>query len=102
MSEACALQMCKLHKIAELMLVKPHHSTANEVDGIVHLCKQFNAHLQGLTQRFAAHLSSKSDASGSEECKARVNTYFSEMLSAVKYIEQAYRLFTPILQLGAV
>ncbi|XP_002000331.2 protein FAM114A2 [Drosophila mojavensis] len=102
LSEASALQMCKLHKIAELMLVKPHHSTANEVDGIVQLCKQFNGHLQGLTQRFAAHLSSKSEASGSEECKARVNTYFSEMLSAVKYIEQAYKLFTPILQLGAV
>lgn len=105
LSEACALQMCKLHKIAELMLVKPHHSTANEVDGIVHLCKQFNGHLQGLTQRFAALLSSKSDASDSvqqDECKTRVNTYFNEMLSAVKYIEQAYKLFTPILQMGAV
>ncbi|EDV93553.1 protein FAM114A2 [Drosophila grimshawi] len=105
LSEACALEMCKLHKIAELMLVKPHHSTANEVDGIVHLCKQFNGHLQGLTQRHAALLSSKSneqDADHREEGKARVNTYFAEMLTAVKYIEQAYNLFTPILQMGAV
>lgn len=96
--------MCKLHKIAELLLVKPHHSTANEVDGIVQLCKQFNGHLQGLTQRYAAILSSKSKAedADTEECKARVNTYFAEMLSGAKYIEQAYKLFTPILQMGAV
>ncbi|XP_034486226.1 protein FAM114A2 [Drosophila innubila] len=105
LSEACALEMCKLHKIAELLLVKPHHSTANEVDGIVQLCKQFNGHLQGLTQRYAAILSSKSskeDAAQQEECKARVNTLFAEMLSGAKYIEQAYKLFTPILQMGAV
>ncbi|XP_064552825.1 protein FAM114A2 [Drosophila montana] len=105
LSEACALEMCKLHKIAELMLVKSHHSTANEVDGIVHLCKQFNGHLQGLSQRYAAVLSSKSDGSGAvdqEECKARVNTYFGEMFSAVEYIKKAYKLFTPILQMGAV
>ncbi|KAH8310786.1 hypothetical protein KR044_003016 [Drosophila immigrans] len=100
LSEACALEMCKLHKIAELLLVKPHHSTANEVDGIVQLCKQFNGHLQGLTQRYAARLSSKS--AEQEDCKTRVNTLFAEMLSAVKYIEQAYKLFTSILQMGAV
>jgi len=97
--------MCKLHKTAELLLVKPHHSTANEVDGIVQLCKQFNIHLQGLTQRYAAILSSKSsdkDAAQQEECKTKVNTLFAEMLSGVKYIEQAYKLFTPILQMGAV
>lgn len=105
LSEVCALEMCKLHKIAELVLVKPHHSTANEVDSIVQLCKQFNGHLQGLTHRYAAILSSKAkaeDVDQQEECKARVNTYFAEMLSGAKYIEQAYKLFTPILQMGAV
>ncbi|KAH8358733.1 hypothetical protein KR093_002064 [Drosophila rubida] len=102
LSEACALEMCKLHKIAELLLVKSLHSTANEVDGIVQLCKQFNAHLQGLTQRYAAMLSSKKSSEQEDECKARVSTFFAEMLSGVKYIEQAYKLFTPILQMGAV
>ncbi|XP_017847584.1 protein NOXP20 [Drosophila busckii] len=105
LSEACALEMCKLHKIAELLLVKPHHSTANEVDSIVQLCKQFNGHLQGLTQRYANILSGKTaaeDATEQEDCKTRVNTLFAEMLSAVQYIEQAYKLFTPILQMGAV
>ncbi|KAH8389382.1 hypothetical protein KR200_002328 [Drosophila serrata] len=99
LSEACALEMCKLHKIAELLLVKPHHSTANEVDGVVNLCKQFNGHLQGLSHRFAAILSSKPEP---EEAKARVSTFFSEMLSGVQFIEKAYKLFTPILQMGAV
>jgi len=91
--------MCKLHKIAELLLVKPHHSTANEVDGVVNLCQQFNGHIQGLSHRFAAVLSDKPEP---EEAKARVSTFFSEMLSAVQFIEKAYKLFTPILQMGAV
>ncbi|XP_017083946.2 protein FAM114A2 [Drosophila eugracilis] len=99
LSEACALEVCKLHKIAELLLVKPHHSTANEVDGVVNLCQQFNGHLQGLSHRYAAVLSSKPEP---EEAKARVSTFFSEMLSAVQFIEKAYKLFTPILQMGAV
>ncbi|XP_016926115.4 protein FAM114A2 [Drosophila suzukii] len=99
LSEACALEMCKLHKIAELLLVKPHHSTANEVDGVVNLCQQFNGHIQGLSHRFAAVLSGKPEP---EEAKARVSTFFSEMLSAVQFIEKAYKLFTPILQMGAV
>ncbi|XP_016995378.3 protein FAM114A2 [Drosophila takahashii] len=99
LSEACALEVCKLHKIAELLLVKPHHSTANEVDGVVNLCQQFNGHLQGLSHRFAAVLSGKQEP---EEAKARVSTFFSEMLSAVQFIEKAYKLFTPILQMGAV
>ncbi|XP_030374104.1 protein FAM114A2 [Scaptodrosophila lebanonensis] len=102
LSEACALEMCKLHKIAELLLVKSHHSTANEVDGIANLCKQFNAHLQGLTHRYAAILSTKS-TSDEELAKTRdTNMLFTEMLAAVKFIEQAYKLFTPILQMGAV
>ncbi|XP_017141487.1 protein FAM114A2 [Drosophila miranda] len=104
LSEACALEMCKLHKIAELLLVKQHHSTANEVDGIVNLCKQCNGHLQGLSHRYAALLSSKGASSPdtAEESKERVNTFFAEMFAAVQYVEQAYKLFTPILQMGAV
>ncbi|XP_022213388.1 protein FAM114A2 [Drosophila obscura] len=104
LSEACALEMCKLHKIAELLLVKQHHSTANEVDGIVNLCKQCNGHLQGLSHRYAGLLSSKGASSPdtAEESKERVNTFFAEMFAAVQYIEQAYKLFTPILQMGAV
>ncbi|KAH8384085.1 hypothetical protein KR009_012062 [Drosophila setifemur] len=99
LSEACALEMCKLHKIAELLLVKPHHSTANEVDGVVNLCKQFHGHLQGLSHRYAAVLSSMPEK---EEAKGKVSTFFAEMLSAVQFIEKAYKLFTPILQMGAV
>ncbi|XP_068156175.1 protein FAM114A2 [Drosophila tropicalis] len=105
LSEACSLEMLKLHKIAELLLVKPHHSTANEVDGIVNLCKQFNGHLQGLAHRYAAILTGKSGQDNgalTEESKSKVNTFFAEMLSAVQYIEKAYKLFTPILQMGAV
>lgn len=105
LAEACALQINKLHKIAELLLVKEHHSTANEVDCIVQLCKQFTTHLNGLTNRFAAtltsiHLDAQSDST--YIIKTRVSTLFVEMLVAIQQIEKAFHLFLPILQIGAV
>ncbi|XP_017473535.1 PREDICTED: protein FAM114A2 isoform X1 [Rhagoletis zephyria] len=105
LAETCALQMCKLHKIAELLLVKDHHSTANEVDCIVQLCKQFNAHLNGLTNRFATALTAfKLDSQPVQEdvLKSHVSTLFAEMLVATQHIEKAFNLFLPILQMGAV
>ncbi|KAM7363205.1 protein FAM114A2 [Cochliomyia hominivorax] len=99
LAETCALEMLKLHKIAELLLVKEHHSTANEVDGIVQLCKQFNMHLQAVANRFAAHLSLHPEQN---EAKTHINTLFAEMLQARQQIEKAFHLFLPILQIGAV
>lgn len=99
LAETCALEMLKLHKIAELLLVKEHHSTANEVDGIVQLCTQFNMHLQTVANRFAAHLSKHPQQ---DEAKPYVNTLFAEMLHARQQIEKAFQLFLPIIQIGAV
>ncbi|XP_011179250.2 protein FAM114A2 [Zeugodacus cucurbitae] len=105
LAEACALQINKLHKIAELLLVKEHHSTANEVDCIVQLCKQFTTHLNGLTNRFASTLTCfKLDTltESDDIIKARVSTLFAELLVAIQQIEKAFHLFLPILQIGAV
>ncbi|XP_054743766.1 protein FAM114A2 [Anastrepha obliqua] len=105
LAQACAIQMNKLHKIAELLLVKEHHSTANEVDCIVQLCKQFNIHLNGLTNRFAAALTAiKLDPQIVPEDFANtcISTLFAEMLVATQHIEKAFHLFLPILQIGAM
>nr|XP_014103348.2 protein FAM114A2 [Bactrocera oleae] len=105
LAEACALQINKLHKIAELLLVKEHHSTANEVDCIVQLCKQFTTHLNGLTNRFAATLTGiqlDAQTEADDIIKARVSTLFAEMLVALQQIDKAFHLFLPILQIGAV
>ncbi|XP_013107637.2 protein FAM114A2 [Stomoxys calcitrans] len=99
LSETCALEILKLHKIAELLLIKDHHSTANEVDGIVQLCKQFIMHLQVVANRFAGHLTKHEQQ---EEAKSHISTIFAEMLEARQQIEKAFKLFLPILQIGAV
>lgn len=99
LAETCALEMLKLHKIAELLLVKEHHSTANEVDGIVQLCKHFNMHLQTVANRFAGQLTKHPQQ---DEAKSHINTIFAEMLQARQQIEKAFQLFLPILQIGAV
>lgn len=100
LAETCAYEMLKLHKIAELLLVKAQHSTANEVDGIVQLCKQFNMHLQTVANRFAGHLSKQPEQNN--EAKSHINTLFAEMVQARQQIEKAFNLFIPILQIGAV
>ncbi|XP_075146040.1 protein FAM114A2 [Haematobia irritans] len=99
LAETCALEILKLHKIAELLLIKDHHSTANEVDAIVQLCKQFNIHLQVVANRFAGHLTNHQQQ---DEAKSHVSTIFAEMLQARQQIEKAFKLFLPILQIGAV
>ena len=87
--------MNKLHKIAELLLVKEHHSTASEVDAIVQLCKLFSEHIHGLTNRYAAIFGD------SEQAKRNISTLFTEMLVATQHIEKAFHLFLPIIQIGA-
>ncbi|XP_073836622.1 protein FAM114A2 [Musca autumnalis] len=99
LAETCALEILKLHKIAELLLIQDHHSTANEVDGVVQLCKQFCMHLQVVANRFASLLSSHEQQ---EEAKANITTIFTEMVQARQQIENAFKLFLPIIQIGAV
>lgn len=99
LAETSALEILKLHKIAELLLIKDHHSTANEVDGIVQLCKQFNMHLQVVANRFASCLNSHPQQ---DEAKSHINSIFGEVLQARQQIETAFKLFLPILQIGAV
>ncbi|XP_061389223.1 protein FAM114A2-like [Musca vetustissima] len=103
LAETCALEILKLHKIAELLLIQEHHSTANEVDGVVQLCRQFNIHLQVVANRFASHLSNReSPQEQQEEAKTNITTIFTEMVQARQQIENAFRLFLPIIQIGAV
>lgn len=99
LAETCALEILKLHKIAELLLIQDHHSTANEVDGVVQLCKLFNIHLQVVANRFASHLSKHEQQ---DEAKTNITTIFTEMVQARQQIENAFKLFLPIIQIGAV
>ncbi|KAI9579280.1 hypothetical protein GQX74_004752 [Glossina fuscipes] len=44
--------MLKLHKLAELLLIKEHHSTVNEVDVVCQLAWHFIVHLHVLANQF--------------------------------------------------
>lgn len=35
LAESCSIAILKMHKIAELILIKDHHSTTNEVDSMI-------------------------------------------------------------------
>uniref|UniRef100_A0A1A9W9D1 Protein FAM114A2 n=1 Tax=Glossina brevipalpis TaxID=37001 RepID=A0A1A9W9D1_9MUSC len=104
LSETCALQMAKLHKIAELLLIKEQHSTVNEVDAISQLSRHFIVHLHVLANQFVdLFVNSKAEVEDcDEDSHSYVSSTFSEMLQARQQIEKAHILFLPILQIGAV
>lgn len=96
-SEICALEVGRLHKISELLLVKIHHRTASEVFGVVQLCQLFIELLQITADGFASKLNLYED----DNTKSLISNLFAEMIQARQQIEKALQLFLPILQLGA-
>lgn len=97
LSEVCALEVGRLHKISELLLVKSHHRTASEVFGVVQLCQLFIELLQIIADSFATRL----NVNEGNETKSLISNLFAEMIQARQQIEKALQLFLPILQLGA-
>lgn len=97
LSEMCALEAGRLHKISELLLVKTHHRTASEVVGIVQLSQLFIELLQILANGFADRLNQYED----NDIKSLISGLFAEMIQARQQIDKALELFLPILQLGA-
>uniref|UniRef100_A0A1B0BXT2 Protein FAM114A2 n=1 Tax=Glossina palpalis gambiensis TaxID=67801 RepID=A0A1B0BXT2_9MUSC len=105
LSETCALQMLKLHKIAELLLIKDHHSTVNEVDAVCQLARHFIIHLHVLANQFVdlfVNTCKPQVEDSDEDFHSYVSLIFSEMLQARQQIEKAHMLFLPVLQIGAV
>ncbi|XP_059612259.1 protein FAM114A2 [Phlebotomus argentipes] len=105
LAETTALCVCKMHKLAELLLVMDHHSTANEADSLVQLTTIFCWHLNGISARFGALLSGPGVSHNAEEEADDPNTLitsiFLEGSNSTSYVQNAFQLFIPILQLGA-
>uniref|UniRef100_A0A1L8DDB4 Protein FAM114A2 n=1 Tax=Nyssomyia neivai TaxID=330878 RepID=A0A1L8DDB4_9DIPT len=105
LAETTALCVSKMHKLAELLLVLDHHSTANEADSLVQLTVIFCWHLNGIAARFGALLSGPGVCANTEDDTDDPNTLitsiFLEGSNSTSYIQNAFQLFIPILQLGA-
>lgn len=107
LAQTTALCVLRMHKLAEILLILDHHSTANEADALVQLTTVFCWHLGGVAARFSAELSKLKDASqcqrstGEDSDNALITNIFLEGSNSTSYVQNAFQLFIPILQIGA-
>lgn len=98
LAETCALCITKMHKIAELLLIIEHHSTANEADSLVQLTQAFCRHLHGVANKFGGKLNSFEKT---EDTSSLITSIFVEVFNSSTYVQNAFQLLVPILQIGA-
>ncbi|XP_047998687.1 protein FAM114A2 [Leguminivora glycinivorella] len=89
------------HKAAEMLLVKTRRSTADEADALTQMTVVLTKHISELATLFTEKLNSLES-----ENKEQINTYitniFLEAGNSSTYIQNAFQLALPILQIGAV
>lgn len=107
LAQTTALCVLRMHKLAENLLILEHHSTANEADALVQLTTVFCWHLSGVAARFSAELSNLTSEEQAQPTSAEDNdnslitNIFLEGSNSTSYIQNAFQLFIPILQIGA-
>uniref|UniRef100_A0A182JTZ0 Protein FAM114A2 n=1 Tax=Anopheles christyi TaxID=43041 RepID=A0A182JTZ0_9DIPT len=101
LAQTTALCVLRMHKLAEILLISEHHSTATEADVVVQLTTVFCWHLSGVATRFCSELTKMKDESGDDSDSALITNIFLEGSNSTSYVQNAFHLFVPILQLGA-
>ncbi|XP_052869934.1 protein FAM114A2 [Anopheles cruzii] len=103
LAQTTALCVLRMHKLAESLLISEHHSTATEADVLVQLTTVFCWHLSGVATRFGSELTrlNQEDSGSGDTDSTLVTNIFLEGSNSTSYIQNAFQLFIPILQLGA-
>ncbi|XP_023013964.2 LOW QUALITY PROTEIN: protein FAM114A2 [Leptinotarsa decemlineata] len=98
-----ALAVEQFHKAGELLLIKEHRSTADEADSLVQITVALTSVIGVVAGKFSDKLNEK--AAGHENV-ANINelitNVFFEAANSTSYIQDAFQLLVPVLQVGAV
>ncbi|XP_045778311.1 protein FAM114A2 isoform X2 [Maniola jurtina] len=101
LAHTTALSVELYHKTAEMLLVKTRRSTADEADALTQMTVVLTKHISELATQFTEKLTNHTS-----EDKEQINNYitnvFLEAGNSSKYIENAFQLALPIVQIGAV
>lgn len=103
LAQFTAFSVERFHKTAELLLIKERRSTVNEADALVQLTNILSNQISLLTNSFCNTLHQFAEtAEKPDNIKANITTIFLEAANANSYIQDAFRLLIPILQVGAI
>nr|XP_031828689.1 protein FAM114A2 isoform X2 [Nomia melanderi] len=103
LAQFTAFAVERFHKTAELLLIKEHRSTVNEADALVQLTHALSNQIRILANAYynALHTCSKVKET-SNSIKTNTTTIFTEASNASTYIQDAFKLLIPIIQVGAI
>ncbi|XP_015593120.1 protein FAM114A2 isoform X2 [Cephus cinctus] len=98
-----AFSVERFHKTAELLLIKEHRSTVNEADALVQLTQILSSQIGIVANLFSTHLNELAKtAEKPQSIHANITTIFLEAANASSYIQDAFKLLIPIVQVGAI
>ncbi|XP_012063073.1 PREDICTED: protein FAM114A2 [Atta cephalotes] len=102
LAQFTALSVERFHKTAELLLVKERRSTVNEADALVQLTNVLSNQISLLANSFCDTLHRFAETTKKSDINENITTIFLEAANANSYIQDAFRLLIPILQVGAI
>ncbi|XP_031631357.1 protein FAM114A2 [Contarinia nasturtii] len=102
LAKTSALAINKYHKLAELLLIKDHHSTVNESDCLLQLTNTFCWHLGGIATLYSDKLTNITTSDPEIQTNNLITNIFLEGSKSTSYVQNGFQLFIPILQVGAV
>lgn len=97
-----AVSVERFHKTAELLLIKERRSTVNEADALVQLTKILSGQIGTAASLFSKCLNERIEKYNKSSDTVDITTIFLEATNASSYIQDAFRLLMPILQVGAI
>ncbi|ERL91240.1 protein FAM114A2 isoform X2 [Dendroctonus ponderosae] len=101
LAQITALAVEQYHKAGELLLVKDHRSTADEADSLVQITTVVKSIIRSQAETFTDRLNSIGNSS-KDEINAHITNIFYEAGNSGTYIQDAFQLLIPVLQVGAV
>ncbi|XP_017877284.1 protein FAM114A2 [Ceratina calcarata] len=102
LAQFTAFSVERFHKTAELLLIKEHRSTVNETDSLVQLTNILSKRLSQLANDYCKYLNKIESSDNTEDIKSNITTIFMEASNASSYIQDAFKLLIPIIQVGAL
>ncbi|KAK9738317.1 Protein of unknown function (DUF719) [Popillia japonica] len=93
----------QFHRAGELLLIKDHRSTADEADSLVQLTTTLIMLIGIVAARFSEKLNLIiAESVEKEEINSLITNVFLEAANSSSYIQDAFQLLIPVLQVGAV
>lgn len=101
LAQLTAAAVEQFHKTGELLMVKEHRSTADEADSLVHITVTLKSLILVEASNFTDKLRSFQEIS---KCQANeyITNIFYEAANSGTYIQTAFQLLIPVLQVGAI